>query len=177
MVVDQEFADDTSLYLKGTPENLEKAKEALTSFSLASGANINSDKTHAFWISSERRFFAWEEEQGLQWNAPGDTVRYLGFQIGFQTNAEDRFKAVLQAIKRKLSYWATTKLSLAGRILIANQVLLLAIWYVASCWGPHLQSIQKIKALIRNYLWSGEDGERRCIAKVAWDSLIQPRKT
>lgn len=29
---------------------------------------------------------------------------------------------------------------------------------------------------IRNYLWSGEDEERSCRAKVAWSSLILPKE-
>jgi hypothetical protein len=39
-----------------------------------------------------------------------------------------------------------------------------------------LRSINKVKALIRNYIWSRKDGERNCWAKVVWDSLIQPIK-
>ena len=79
---------------------------------------------------------------------------------------------VLKALRKKLAYWSTVKLSLASHVLIANQVLLASIWYVASCWNPQLRSINQVKALIRNYIWSGENGERKCRAKVAWDSLI-----
>jgi hypothetical protein len=59
-------------------------------------------------------------------------------------------------------------------VLIANQVLLSSIWYVASCWSPHLRSIAKVVALVWNYIWSGEDGSRQCPTKVAWSSMILP---
>jgi hypothetical protein len=64
---------------------------------------------------------------------------------------------------------------LANRILIANQVLLSSLWYIASCWSPYMRSIAKVVALIHNYIWSGEDGSRACPAKVAWSSLILPK--
>lgn len=61
MVLDQEFADDTSLYFQGHPENLEKAKDMLTEFSLASGVNINWDKSYTLWISMNSSAFSWGE--------------------------------------------------------------------------------------------------------------------
>jgi hypothetical protein len=94
-------------------------------------------------------------------------TRYLGFQVGFKTSTKDRFQKTLMSLGKKLSYWCTTKLSLASRVLVANQVLLASTWYIASYWSQNLRSINKVKALIRNYIWSGEDGERNCRAKVA----------
>ncbi len=41
LIRDQTFADDTALYLKGTPPNLDKARRVLEMFSAASGARIN----------------------------------------------------------------------------------------------------------------------------------------
>jgi hypothetical protein len=102
----------------------------------------------------------------------GETTRYLGFHIGFQVSAEKRFSELLFALRKKLSYWCTIHLSLASCVLIANQILLSSIWYVASCWSPHLRLVAKVVSLIRNYIWSSEDGSRLCPAKVAWSSLI-----
>jgi hypothetical protein len=109
---------------------------------------------------------------GLRWLQPGETTRYLGFHIGYQVSAEKRFEEILHTLRKKLAYWCITHLSLASRDLIANQVLLSSLWYIASCWSPHLRSIAKVVALIRNYIWSGEDGSRACPAKVAWSTLI-----
>jgi hypothetical protein len=174
-VIDQEYADGTNLYLEGTLQNLNNTKQALGTFSLASGAKINWNKSHAIWISDVQQPFQWGAEVGLRWLLLGETTRYLGFHIGFQVSAEKRFEEVLLTMRKKLAYWCTTHLSLANRILIANQVLLSSLWYVASCWNPHMRSIAKVVSLIRNYIWSGEDGSRLCPAKVAWSSLILPK--
>ncbi len=37
----QTFADDTTLYLKGTPANMDRAKEVLKTFCHAFGAKVN----------------------------------------------------------------------------------------------------------------------------------------
>ena len=96
--------------------------------------------------------------------------------IGFQIALEARFEAVLNALRKKLTFWATTHLSLTERVLIVNQVLLASIWYVASCWYLQVHTINKVKELVRNYIWSGENGERQCRAKVAWDAMILPKE-
>jgi hypothetical protein len=41
MLRDQNFADDTAFYLKGTKDNMDKAKKVLDTFCLAFGAHIN----------------------------------------------------------------------------------------------------------------------------------------
>uniref|UniRef100_A0A7I4BLA2 Reverse transcriptase domain-containing protein n=1 Tax=Physcomitrium patens TaxID=3218 RepID=A0A7I4BLA2_PHYPA len=112
---DQEFADDTNFYLAGTRENLDKTKEVVSIFSLAAGSQIKWDKSHAKWISNEQRSFGWGED----------------------------FEATLKNLKKKLSFWTTTKLSSANRILIANQVRLALVRYIALCWNLSHRTIKK----------------------------------
>lgn len=145
-------------------------------FSLATGSQIKWNKFYAIWVSHTQRTFEWGVNERLCWLLPGEMTRYLEFMVGFQVTMEAYFEAALKTLKRKLAYWSTTKLSPASRVLIANQVLLASLWFIASCWSPHLRSVHKVKSLIRNYIWSGKNGERACRAKVAWNSLILPHK-
>jgi len=55
LIRDQTFADDMALYLKGTPENLDKAQRVLTLFSQASGAKVNWHKTAVDALLTTRR--------------------------------------------------------------------------------------------------------------------------
>jgi hypothetical protein len=69
-------------------------------------------------------------------------------------------------VKGKLIVWMSKKLSLATRILVANQVILAFVWYVASCINLSLSIVKKVKSLIMNFVWSGQtNGKAR--AKVA----------
>lgn len=51
LIRDQTFVDDTTLYLRGTPNNMDKAQCVLKLFCQASGAKINWHKSAAIWAS------------------------------------------------------------------------------------------------------------------------------
>jgi hypothetical protein len=65
LIRDQMFADDTALYLQGSPANLDRAREVLRTFCSASGAKINWKKTAAIWANQREKQWTWGEEEGL----------------------------------------------------------------------------------------------------------------
>jgi hypothetical protein len=76
-------------------------------------------------------------------------------------------------MKGKLVIWMFKKLSFVARILVANQVILAFVLYVASCVDLSPFVLKKVKSLIRNFVWlSQANGKAR--AKVAWDIAILP---
>ncbi len=172
IIRDQTFADDTALYLKGTPENLDKAQRILTLFSQASGAKVNWHKMAAIWANKSERTWSWGEEVGLRWLPKGSGTRYLGIHVGFHLPPETNFEKMMFALKSKLITWSNNRLSLVGRILVANQVLLASIWYLAACWNPNPLMCARVRGLIRNFIWGGKDAPAR--AKVRWDTLVLP---
>mgnify|MGYP000341314776 CR=1 FL=1 len=60
-----------------------------------------------------------------------------------------------------------------GRIVVANQVLLASIWYIASAWIFSRASMNQIQRLIRNFLWSGKENSSPK-ARVAWHVITLP---
>ena len=56
---------------------------------------------------------------------------------------------------------------------MANQVLLATMWYVTSCWIFSSSCISQIQRLIRNFLWSGKNGDATR-AKIAWPVITLP---
>jgi len=59
-----------------------------------------------------------------------------------------------------------------GRILVANQVLLASLWYLAACWNPSPKMCSRVRGVIRNFIWGGKDTP--ACAKVRWDTVILP---
>jgi len=55
LVRDQTFADDTALYLQGSPSNLDRAQNVLNIFCQASGAKVNWHKSAAIWANKNKR--------------------------------------------------------------------------------------------------------------------------
>ena len=80
---------------------------------------------------------------------------------------------MLSQVRKHLHRWAGNQLSLAGRIMVANQVILSSIWYFASCMTFSNKALNLVRATVRNYMWSGkkEVGAR---ARVKWATAVLP---
>jgi mannosylglycoprotein endo-beta-mannosidase len=132
LVRDQTFADDTALYLQGSPSNLDRAENVFNIFCQASGAKVDWHKSAAIWASKNKRDWHWGENVGLKWIPDGEGTRYLGIQVGSHLPPEANFGKMRLSLKNKLISWSNNRLSLTGRILVANQVLLASMWYIAA---------------------------------------------
>ncbi|MCO5556877.1 hypothetical protein L7F22_010431 [Adiantum nelumboides] len=79
-LIDQEYADDTLLFLHYSPDVLDAIQYALEVFCVASGARINWDKSYGILAGSDD-VLTWGPDD-FTWVRPGQTYRYLGFQGG-----------------------------------------------------------------------------------------------
>jgi hypothetical protein len=64
-ITNQTFVDDTTLYLQGTRDNMERTQNVLDIFCKASGAKINWHKTAAIWANKKNKEWEWGQEVGL----------------------------------------------------------------------------------------------------------------
>ncbi|MCO5593425.1 hypothetical protein L7F22_047439 [Adiantum nelumboides] len=120
-LIDQEYADDALLFLHYTPDVLDIIRYALEMFCVASGARINWDKSYGI-LAGSHDVPTWGLTD-FTWLRPVETCRYLGFQVGLDVSPEQQFSPVMQSMRRKLCYWSTRHLSMAGRALVANFLL------------------------------------------------------
>jgi hypothetical protein len=172
LIRDQTFVDDTALYLQGSPSNMDRAQEVLKTFCRTSGVKINWHKSAAIWASKKVKTWEWGRDKRLNWIPDGEGTRYLGIEVGFHLPLEANFDTMMIALKGKLINWSHNMLSLVGKILVANQVLLISIWYLAACWSPNPRMCCQVRGVIRNFIWGGKDAPAR--AKVKWDTLALP---
>lgn len=61
------FADESSIFIKGTKENMERTFKVLDLFCEGSGARMNLTKSTAIWCSSNARNWSFGEDRGLKW--------------------------------------------------------------------------------------------------------------
>ena len=169
----QMFADDTLLLLDGTRENLDRALSVINRFSAASGARLNLHKSVGLWISPNTREWHWGEEARLKWLEKGEVTKYLGYPFGIDIPQKEKDAKMLSQIRKHLLSWSANKLSLAGRILISNQVVLSSIWYLASCTDLSGKALKLARAAVRNYVWSGKR-DTRARARVKWSTTVLP---
>ena len=124
------FANDTNLLLEGTQENLNTTMEVLTMFCEASGAKLNENKSVAIWAGRQPRDWIWVNDHGIVWLSEEKSTRYQEYPIGFHMNSANRDRKVIMMVTKQLATWSPRNLSMAGRHLIVNQVLLASIWYL-----------------------------------------------
>ena len=172
-ITNQMFADDTLLLLEGTRDNLDRALHVINRFGAASGAKLNLHKSVGLWISPRTREWQWGEEAGLKWLASGEVTRYLGYPFGIDIPQKEKDAKMLNQIRKHLLRWSANKLSLAGRIMVSNQVVLSSIWYLASCTDFSGKSLKLARAAVRNYIWSGKR-DSRARARVRWNTAVLP---
>ena len=173
MITNQMFADDTLLLLDGNRENLDRALSVINRFGAASGAKLNLHKSVGLWLSHRNREWQWGEEAGLKWLEKGEVTRYLGYPFGIDISQKDKDAKMLHQIRKHLISWSSNKLSLAGRIMVSNQVILASIWYLASCTDFSGKSLKLARAAVRNYIWSGKL-DSRARARVKWSTAVLP---
>ena len=100
--------------------------------------------------------------------------KLLGTPFGLNLSTQDVDSFLFNKISKKLDYWSTMRLSLAGRIVICNQVLLSTLWFFVTVWGGSNKILKKIRGAIRNYLWSGK--EQLIRTRVSWKECCLKKK-
>ena len=93
----------------------------------------------------------WAPHPTFKWTQRGVAVRYLGVQVGIDLAPELHAAPLLLTLRKKLFLWSHAKLSLAGRVIVANHVLLFTMWYIASSWFFSKSCIGQIRRLVRNF--------------------------
>lgn len=155
-----QFADDTGLSIRGAEEYLRHTILLLKQFGSASGLLINWQKSVGYWFSALPRP-AWLDNFDLTWAPPGSLSKLLGapFGITLETTDVDRF--LKDKISKKLRYWSSQRLSLAGSVTVVNAVLFSTLYYFIAIWSSSLQVIRSIRVSLRNFLWSGSEHSTR----------------
>lgn len=138
-----QFADDATFLLFGSHRYMIAAFQLLQDFGQVTGLRINRAKCAIFYYGRDAQP-GWLSTFGCQVAPPQTLYKMLGtpFGIDVATPNEDEF---LQAkITKKLAYWSNLHLSLAGRSVVVNSVLLSTLWYFLSIWAGSKDILRKI---------------------------------
>ena len=104
---------------------------------------------------------------------PGQSAQYLGFPMEYNLPTEEVTNKITHQITKALTTWSNHTLSLAGQIMVANQVVLASIWYLSSCANITAATFRQTRGLIRNFVW-GAKPSNKTSAKISWNVVIQP---
>ena len=121
-----QYVDDCLIGI-GSERDFERLREYGDLFGLASGLRINWDKTVGVLLGKWRKAcpisLAPKPGYAVRWAALDEIVRQLGIYLGDGAHPAHTVRLAIQAIKTASSKFGTDRLTLTGRILIANACL------------------------------------------------------
>ena len=150
-----QFADDMDAYLQEDPQSMLALFENLDWFHDISGFCINYDKTSVYRIGSLCDTNAmYYVEKYLVWT--NDLVNILGIWVTHHNNImELNYDPLLEKTKNILNTWSKRNLSLAGKILIINTLVVSLFVYKMYVLPkiPH-KYLKKLMDIIVKFLWN-----------------------
>jgi hypothetical protein len=123
------YSDDTHLILAADTPNLKAARRLMDKFSAASGLNINWSKSEARWLAQHTRP---PDTDTLNWSwKPADeSGSLLGFLFSSGLSPETMFDDLLLRVGKRLSKWSNFPLTVNGKIVVANHLIMSSLWFV-----------------------------------------------
>ncbi|XP_074292067.1 uncharacterized protein LOC141618905 [Silene latifolia] len=147
------FADDLLLFCKGNAHSVMLLMRAFSSFSDATGLNMNNTKSEIFFNGMDE--VLQEDIKRVTGFCEGQMpFRYLGVPIqsvGGSTKKE--CNSLTEKMVGRIRSLGAKKLSYAGRLTLINSVLNTLYSYWASMFIIPKSVIKRIEAICRNYLW------------------------
>jgi hypothetical protein len=170
-----QYADDSSLTLRGEENIVSNAVLTLDSFSIASGLHLNWEKSSAYWWKhgGEPRP-QWTSQFQWRWAGENEVGKLLGTPFGLSLSSSQVDQFLVDRIHQKIAYWTNIRLNGTGRAVVVNGILVSATLYFLSIWAGSQRGIKKVVGLARNYLFAGTEQPTR--ARVAWQVVCSKRQ-
>ena len=148
------YADDLLSVIK-TTEEWESLKKIMDTFGRASNARLNLKKTVAFPLFKGVGALSHALQQDnvhVHSKRAEEALVYLGFPIALTRGQRDSFFGDIHTkIKHHINMQHGRNLSVMGRGLIANSLLLSRLWHVISVQPPTRQWTKKVQGSIRKF--------------------------
>ncbi|KAG1546419.1 hypothetical protein G6F46_009806 [Rhizopus delemar] len=151
------YADDVLVFLKG-PTELQVLLQLVSLYGRASNAKLNHHKTLAVSLSGEEQL-EWRTMLNanciLQWHDNKDSTAaiYLGYPLTSSTQQMSNYlDSIITKVKRHADILAQRGLSIQGRSMVANSLLLSRIWHSIRILCPPQSFFQRIRSVIIKFL-------------------------
>lgn len=168
------FADDVTLFIKSTSQNLTVCTSILSIFGQASGLRVNMVKTTAIPIRSS------QEEMDLVCTTLGCSsasfpCKYLGLPLSIRKQTATQFQGLVEQLATRLPHWKAATLPKSSRALLMQSVLSAIPIHTMLAMELPPKTISALIKICRGFLWCGkaEAGGGACM--VAWERVCRPK--
>ena len=104
-----------------------------------------------------------------------DMGRYLGVPSIHGRVTGNMYSSIIERVFSRLEGWKSKYLSLAGRQVMAQSVLSSIPLYSMQTTLLPMGICSKIEQIIRNFLWGGTNGARKC-SLIKWEMVVKSKK-
>jgi len=161
-----QFADDTTITVVNE-DSLTLVLKHLHAYGSASGSKINTSKSEIMYCGGAARTLGrWD------FRVVEDTVKVLGVYLGKQWRAarDETWKNIVIKVQRQLNLWKQRKLTLKGKIVIVNSLIISKIIHPLSVYDLPNYILTKLNSEISTFIWKSKRN------LVAHKTLIAPYK-
>ena len=143
----------------GDTQSIEVTLSWFDLYSRSSGAVLNIDKCQGLWLGSWKS--RTDSPFGFTWSASN---KILG--VHFSENSEFfNSAAITNKVKMSINMHNRRNLTLRGKTVIANNVILAKLWYIISVVNLPNTTIMSITKLLFNFIWNNHFSE--CISRLS----------
>ena len=148
------YADDTTIVIKRTEENLRNLVTIIKDFANISGLHANLEKTHVIPIGAITSTAPEDQlckDLKLNWT---NTFTLLGFDIDSELNhLNENFEKRFLKVQSLIIKWERRNLTTSGRVAIAKAILLSQFVYFLQILDVHGNDIcERIEHLLQGYI-------------------------
>ena len=150
-----QFADDMDSAMFACNESVRNFFETIEWFKSITGLELNYDKTTIYRIGSLRNSDAkYYSDCGVQWSSGTMNILGIDVDINDDTAVDENYQKTIEKISAILSSWKTRGLSLEGKVLIINTLIVPLFVYKMSVL-PNIPKgmIRKIESMWEKFLW------------------------
>jgi hypothetical protein len=103
-------------------------------------------------------------------------LKYLGLALHWKKPLRHDWQRLVDKINNKLPTWKGKLLSLEGRLILLNSVILIISLYYITLFKIPSWVLIKIDRICKHFLWTGSDLTSRKYHLVRWDVICRPKE-
>ncbi|XP_050365473.1 uncharacterized protein LOC126784002 [Argentina anserina] len=169
------FADDALFFIRATLRNVWELSAIFREYCLASGQEINKEKSSIFFTPNMPRQMAILISEMLDFAEVADPGSYLGLPTVWGRSKKEALYYITDRVQRKLDGWKERTLSWAGKEILIKSIAMAIPAYPMACFKLPLSFCDSLNSMISNFWW-GYKSDGKKIHWRAWDHLTKAKR-
>ena len=162
-----QYADDTSLFLDGTPKSFETCIHTVLEYAKYSGLAMNFDKTKVVWFGCRGNpEEVYLPEMNFEWNPSSFCVLGVDFTKTLKNITDINIEKKLGQMQGEINNWSKRDLTPFGKVTVIKTLIISKIVHLLIALpSPSSKIVKKINTMLYDFLWDGKpDKIKRTIA-------------